>query len=378
MQLIEIFKAGKRQSANGQVFHISRDDLQKVVDNYNAEFHEAPMVVGHPKMDAPAYGWIERLELDGDVLKAQPKDVDAEFAELVRRGKFKKISAAFYLPNANSNPKPDGYYLRHVGFLGAMPPAVKGLKDPIFNDSEKDVVEFSEFSDWANAGLWARLRDFFIEKFGLEETDKVLPAWQVQDLHEQAIRDEMKTENQPEFAPHFSEETESNTAEPTDNHTTDLITSDTQPQGETMSLEDQQKLAELEAENAKLRATQAEMAKAATEKDNAEFAESLLNAGKLIPRQKEAALALLNTDFDSVEFAESDFKQHLKAFLSELPKAVEFAEQATKENVATAPDETVEYAEGTSPESIQADQAIRTYMKEHNVGYAVAFNAIYQ
>lgn len=363
MALIEIFKAGEHKSASGKTFNVTKDDLQIVVDNYKAEFHEAPIVVGHPKMDAPAYGWIEHLELDGDVLKAQPKEVDAEFAELVRSGKFKKISAAFYLPQSESNPKPEGYYLRHVGFLGAFPPAVKGLKDPIFHDSTDDVVEFGEFSEWTNASLWSRMRDFFIEKFGLEDTDKVLPAWQIQDLHNEVIRDDLKraaevTENTPHL-PIFTEPTDDN------------------PQGETMSPEDQQKMADLEAENARLKAEQAQAKKEAEAKENAEFAEGLVAEGKLLPKQKEAALALLNTDFGSAEFGEDDFKGNLKTFLSELPKSIEFGEAATKEKATTADDDSVQYAEGTSAEAIETDQAVRAYMKEHNVGYVAAFNAIH-
>ena len=37
-----------------------------------------------------------------------------------------------------------------------------------------------------------------------------------------------------------------------------------------------------------------------------------------------------------------------------------------------------EYAEGTSAESIDMDKKVRAYMKEHNVGYTTAFNAITQ
>lgn len=362
MNLIEIFKAGERKSASGKTFNITKADLQVVVDNYNAEFHEAPMVVGHPKMDAPAYGWIERLELDGDTLKAKPKEVDAEFAELVRTGKFKKISAAFYLPQSESNPKPEGYYLRHVGFLGAMAPAVKGLKDPVFNDSAEDVVEFGEISDWANASLWSRLRDFFIEQFGLEKTDTVLPAWQVQDLHNDVIREDLKQLTSTEIQPQFSE----NIQPPDDN-----------PQGETMSPEDKQKMADLEAENARLKAEQAQAKQAAIEQENAEFAESLVAEGKLSPKQKDAALALLNAQLDSAEFSEDGFKGSLKAFLSDLPKSVEFGEVATKGKVATPPDDSVEYAEGTSAEAIEMDKTVRAYMKAHNVDYTTAFNAMH-
>ncbi|POY46415.1 peptidase, partial [Avibacterium paragallinarum] len=37
----------------------------------------------------------------------------------------------------------------------------------------------------------------------------------------------------------------------------------------------------------------------------------------------------------------------------------------------------VDYAEGTSPASIDADKRIRAYMGEHNVDYTTAFNALF-
>lgn len=363
MQLIEIFKAGTRKDANGVEVTITRDDLQAVVDNYSTEYHEAPLVVGHPKMDAPAYGWVEALVLDGDILKAKPKQVEAAFAESVKEGRFKKISAAFYRPNSPSNPKPDGWYLRHIGFLGAMPPAVKGLADPVFNDNPEDIVEFNE---WAQAGLWARLRDFFISQFGLETADNVLPAWQVQGLQEDAVRNqEREFQKQLENEPHFNEPPMTDEQSPKTNQST----------GEqTMT---QEEIDALKAENAALKAAQAKAAQAQLEAENAQFAEGLIADGRLTPKQKDAALALLNTDFGSAEFGEDDFKGKLKTFLSELPKAVEFGEVATKENATDPQDDSVQYAEGTDPASIEADKQIRAYMKQHGVSYVAAFNAIY-
>lgn len=35
------------------------------------------------------------------------------------------------------------------------------------------------------------------------------------------------------------------------------------------------------------------------------------------------------------------------------------------------------YAEGTSAEAIDMDKRVRAYMKEHNVSYVTAFNAIH-
>lgn len=301
MNLIEIFRAGTRQDANGNTVTITTTDLQTIANNYSTEYHEAPIVVGHPKHDNPAYGWVKGLSVEGDVLKAELQQVDSEFAELVRDGKFKKISAAFYLPNTANNPKPEGFYLRHVGFLGAMPPAVKGLKDPLFADNDTDFIEFNE-----------------------------------------------------------------------------PVMTTAKSEGGTMSEADKQRLAELEAENAKLKAAQAQAQREKMQAENATFTESLVKDGKLSPKQRDAALALLNTEHRSAEFAEDEFKSRLKQFLSELPKSVEFAEVATKDKVAEPQDDTIEYAEGTDPASIEMDKKIRAHMKAHNVTYVQAFNAINQ
>ncbi|MDR3723273.1 MAG: hypothetical protein P4K83_02135 [Terracidiphilus sp.] len=131
---IEIFRAGD-YSSQGKA-SITTDDLRRVVDSYDPAYHEAPICVGHPKSDGPAYGWIEKLALSGDTLLAKEKQVDPAFAELRSAGRFKKRSAAFY---QDENGAIAG--LRHVGWLGAQPPAVKGLRDAAFDDHEQNYIE---------------------------------------------------------------------------------------------------------------------------------------------------------------------------------------------------------------------------------------------
>lgn len=319
MTLIEIFKAGKRPDAHGTVVEITPADLQQAVDAYDVAYHEAPAVIGHPTMEAPAYAWVKGLQLDGDVLKAELDQVHPEFADMVAEGRFKKVSASFYLSDSPDNPKQGSLYLRHVGFLGAMPPAVKGLRNPEFSESEQGIVDFCE----------------------------AMP-------------------NEP------------NQTEPT--------------QGEPeMSAEDKAELDRLRAENqqlkdenAKAKAEKAEAELNQAKADNADFAESLVKAGKLAPIAKQQAVDLLNYASTTaqggvVEFGEGEsLHSKLKAFLDAQPQVVNFGEVATKDKVAAPQDGTVEYAEGTSPASIEADQKIRAYAKEHNVSYKVAFNAIYQ
>ncbi|EJY2457757.1 peptidase, partial [Escherichia coli] len=115
-------------------------------------------------------------------LMAEPAQLDPQFAEMVTDGRFKKVSASFYLPDSPSNPKPGVLYLRHVGFLGAQPPSVKGLKQVSFSEQEEGVVEFADWQAITNASLWGKLRDFLIARFSLDEAEKVLPEWQLNSL----------------------------------------------------------------------------------------------------------------------------------------------------------------------------------------------------
>jgi hypothetical protein len=97
-------------------------------------------VLGHPENNMPAFGWIDGVKREGDVLFTRLKQVSAEFEQLVQRRRFKKRSVAFY-------KTPNGLSLRHIGFLGAMPPEVKGLADVKlceFRDGEFQAIEFKE------------------------------------------------------------------------------------------------------------------------------------------------------------------------------------------------------------------------------------------
>ena len=99
------------------------------------------------------------------------------------------MSASFYLPDSPSNPKPGVLYLRHVGFLGAQPPSVKGLKQVSFSEQEEGVVEFADWQAITNASLWGKLRDFLIARFQSGRGRKVPPEWQLNSLREEAYRD---------------------------------------------------------------------------------------------------------------------------------------------------------------------------------------------
>lgn len=130
---IPVFQGGSQTDGAGRV-HDGTALIDTAVSTFNAARHEPPVVIGHPKENGPAFGWVEGLKKQGDTLLAKFKQVEPAFADMVKRGLFKKRSAAFY---------PDGS-LRHIGFLGAMPPAVKGLPDVAFAEADAVTFEFNE------------------------------------------------------------------------------------------------------------------------------------------------------------------------------------------------------------------------------------------
>lgn len=311
---LQIFKAGKHTAMSGVALAFSEADIAATVAAYDPSKHEAPLVIGHPKTDDPAFGWVKSLQFSDGVLQAEPDQVDAAFAELVNDGKFKKISASFYTPDAPNNPVPGVYYLRHVGFLGAQAPAVKGLKAASFADAEEGVVEFADWDQMTIAGLFSRLREWIISKDGIEAADKALPSYEIQSIQISAVQETTSSETQY--------------SEPNSN------------QGDEMSVEDQATLAAALAENATLKKQQADFAETqdkarrdAAHTDNVAFAEGLVKSGQLLPAQKDAVIATLDAltnPAQALEFGEGEAKQPLAAALKEAltanPKAVEFGE----------------------------------------------------
>jgi hypothetical protein len=147
-QWLELFRAGDY----GGKGKFTDSDLDQVVDNFNPAFHEPPAVIGHPEHNAPAYGWVEALKRSGDVLLGKFKQVDPRFEEMVKAGRFKKRSVSLY-----STAK--GWMLRHVGFLGAQPPEIKGLANAAFKEDQIRFITltFGESESRASAAI-ARLK----------------------------------------------------------------------------------------------------------------------------------------------------------------------------------------------------------------------------
>lgn len=125
---IPIFHGGIQTDSRG-VQHDGDELIEAAIAAFDSARYKPPLVIGHPRNNAPAFGWVSGLKKFGNVLYAKFKDVVPAFEALVKNGLFKKRSARF---------APDGSLI-HVGFLGAMPPAVKGLADLNFQERRMDM-----------------------------------------------------------------------------------------------------------------------------------------------------------------------------------------------------------------------------------------------
>jgi hypothetical protein len=181
MKPIHILKAGKHRDIKGIEINMSDDDLAAIAKQYSRAVFEAPLVVGHPELNSPAFGWIERITANAEGLWAHPEQINPEFAEAVQEGRYKKVSASFYLKDSPGNPKPGALYLRHVGFLGGAAPAIKGLTPVSFSEAD-GVIEFADI-------------EFAIqEKNMLNGQDTNSPAAQIEALKARAT--ELEKENE--------------------------------------------------------------------------------------------------------------------------------------------------------------------------------------
>lgn len=365
--LIHVFRAGKHVTAAGEEIVFTQADLVASAAAYDPALHEAPLVIGHPKTDDPAFGWTKGLRVQGSDLYVVPDQVNPEFAEMVRSGAFKKRSLKWYRPTDPVNPKPGVWYPQHVGFLGAVPPAIKGLKPVELSQGDNLVeVEFGQWEDRTIARLFRQLREWFIGQHGQETADKVIGGWDVDSLVEEAARDSL-TETETLPAPAFAEAS---------------------PQEEPAVTPEEK--AAIEAENARLRQQLADRdardkaAQAAACKNEAvQFCESLIGQGKVLPAEKDTVVGLyiLASSAQPVEFSEGAPAEapqaRLEALLNALPKRVEFREVASPEKAGVAVEFSAPPGHGVDADRLDLHQRALAHQAAHpGTDYLAAVKAV--
>lgn len=182
-----MFRAGTHTDSKGRVCTFTEGDLDQMVSNL--ALGAAPAVLGHPKHNDPAYGWVnaDGAKRDGASLYVKFSDINPAFEAGVASGAYRNRSVSV-VKDADA-----GYRLQHVGWLGAAPPAIAGLT-PLDYSAELDTYQF-EADDFDiglalsdTADILRGLRDQLIADKGLDAADAALPSWRIQSLADASAR----------------------------------------------------------------------------------------------------------------------------------------------------------------------------------------------
>lgn len=184
---IEVFRAGTHTDSKGRVCTFTEADLDQMVSNL--ALGAAPAVLGHPKHNDPAYGWVKSgdAKREGASLYVKFSDINPAFEASVASGAYRNRSVSV-VKDADA-----GFCLQHVGWLGAAPPAITGLT-PLDYSAELDAYQF-EADDFDigvalsdTADMLRGLRDQLIADKGLDAADAALPSWRIQSLADASAR----------------------------------------------------------------------------------------------------------------------------------------------------------------------------------------------
>jgi len=158
--------------------------MKQIVDSYDPKFREAPITITHeagrPKSWA-SFGWIEKVWTDGKKLFSDWL-VHPKLVEVFEQGLVKTWSI-----HARYEPSLKSMYLQHLALLGAELPAIPEMPELTYKEEEGEE-EFSFVSsdqDWKHlvtAGVFQRVRDLFIELYGVEEADRIIGQWNIDEL----------------------------------------------------------------------------------------------------------------------------------------------------------------------------------------------------
>lgn len=346
---IPFLKTGKFTDVNGKEVTISKEKLDEIIEatkSFAYQDDSFPLVIGHPKLDDPAYGWVKKDQVINEngilVALAADEDINEGFLDIVKKKLFKNVSVKLRKDNS----------IAHIGFLGAKAPAVTGLPSIAFaEDPESVELEFSEYevSSWpfrSISRLFRNIKNYLIEKEGLEKANLLLNEYEI-DETAQAPRVFEKEKTNFSFS-----ETEG------ENSKTKIQNS---KEEEEMKELDDAKIALAEKDsalaevNAKLKAFQDQQtadAIAAKKNEFIAFCESDEVKIKIKDGEKDSIVATLMSldEVEAFEFGEGDDLQKVspvdvvKNLISRLPNVVPAKQTATNQNAADNND-SVEFSE---------------------------------
>ena len=174
---MDILRTGSWRDMRGTEATFSGGDLDAIVAATRAA-DPAPVVVGHPAADAPAYAWVQDVRRVGDRLQARLRDIDGAFRSAVEAGRYTGRSVALVAGAEGA------LRIRHLGFLGGRAPAVDGLAPTQFAGAGDAVRTYTFAADEMQrsvfrsiASMFRSMREWIIERDGAEQADRIVPDW---------------------------------------------------------------------------------------------------------------------------------------------------------------------------------------------------------
>lgn len=285
----EVFRPG---FWNGK--HFGPELVDQIIEAFGANKDQlkVPLRVGSHNELAPAGGWVTALQKVGDRLMAEFSDVPRVVGEAINRRLFKQVSIGVRHDHKDEKGKVWPTVLDHIAILGGRIPAVKGLADlpALFDDDNPQgeiiTLENEEYEDMDPKLLEGQLTE-------AQAQNKDLRA-QVTQLT--AERDELKTK---------------------------LAAAEKTVGDQKTQLEAKQK----EAKDLQMKVTEFESAAAKAEVNA--VVEAAIHAGRLVPANKDSALAAGNAlrGMENFAAADSPFAAWKKG-LETAPKIISYEEKA--------------------------------------------------
>jgi vacuolar-type H+-ATPase subunit I/STV1 len=249
-------------------------------------------------------------------LYAKLKQVQPEFEKMVKQGLFKKRSVSLH-------PQ---YGLNHIGFLGALPPAVAGLKDISFMQSGDDcvVIEYAQHE---------------VKTMRIEEQKQIADY----KTKLEAYASEIKAK---------------------DEKIATLEAELDQKEVEQASFASAQKT-ELEQAQVRIKTLEDNCKK----RDCHEFAGKLVDEGKLTKAEEVGVINFM------MKLEEAEMKEYQKQ-LEARPRLVEFGEKYASPGLAATGVVHYNYGVEVDAERADLDQKVLEYAKSNNVDYEKALNIV--
>lgn len=137
---LEIFSAGTWTPSNGKQVTVTESGLDEMVEAFHqlqgTNVVKPHLKLGHTEaqkwfgqsVGVPTLGWITRLWREGTKLFADIKDVPEALLDMIRQGRYHAVSSEVFFPGDIEHAgKKFGHVLSAVAILGTEMPAVKDL-----------------------------------------------------------------------------------------------------------------------------------------------------------------------------------------------------------------------------------------------------------